>query len=145
MILADSGMGKSALLHKYYGYHWAFSKRSSRFKLVVVPLNRRDVAALIDRIPARERSETVLFLDALDEDREAIADYTKRLQEIADLTATFPCVVVTCRTQFFLRDADIHIPGKSQQTSYTQGFGERAPVAFKKLYLSPFSSAQTEK
>ena len=145
MILADSGMGKSSLLHKYYGYHWTSGKRSNRFRLVVVPLNRRDVTALIDRIPARERSETVLLLDALDEDREAIANYKKRLQEIAGLTAIFSCVVVTCRTQFFLKDADIHIPATSQQTSHTQVFGERPPMPFKKLYLSPFSSAQTEK
>ena len=94
-ILADSGMGKTALLCKYYGYHWISSKRSSRFNLVIISLNNPDTKSLIEKISYSESSETVLFLDALDEDRSAIKNCKERLVEITGLTEKFLCVVVT--------------------------------------------------
>ena len=142
LILADSGMGKTSLLAKYYAYHWISAKRSTRFNLVVVPLNRFDRNELIERIPSDIRSETVLCLDALDEDRTAIDDYDKRLQDFADLTATFQTVVITCRTQFFQNECDIHIPSIIQSPSRPASLGELAPVEFKKIYIAPLSNVQ---
>ena len=142
MILADSGMGKTALLSKYYAYHWSSAKRSARFDLLVVPLNRPDADEVIGRVPAEKRNQTVLFLDALDEDPFANMDCQKRLEYIAGLAEIFYCVLITCRTQFFSNEAAITIPALIPVIAGPVSLGETPPISFKKIYMSPFSNIQ---
>jgi len=142
MILADSGMGKTALLSKYYAYHWSSTKRSAKFNLVVVPLNRQDADRIIGLVPMEKRNQTVLFLDSLDEDPLANIDCQRRLQDIAVLANQFHCVLVTSRTQFFSNEAAITISAPIPVIAGPVGLGETPPVSFKKIYLSPFSNIQ---
>lgn len=142
MILADSGMGKTALLSKYYAYHWNSAKRSAKFNLLVVPLNRQDADKIIGLVPMEKRNQTVLFLDSLDEDPFANIDCQRRLRDIAVLAAQFHCVLVTSRTQFFSNEAAITIPAPIPVIAGPVGLGETPPVSFMKIYLSPFSHIQ---
>jgi hypothetical protein len=136
IILADSGMGKTSLLLNYYAMH--SRKLWSAFKLAVVPLGAPDANALIQAIP--DKPATVLFLDAFDEDAQAIHDHKKRLGELLALTIDFRHILITCRTQFFLHDDEIprdvvgvvRFGPTNQSKQYT----------FYKFYLSPFSNSQ---
>ena len=137
LILADSGMGKTTLLLNLFARR---SRHVGRQRTAIVPLNRHDALDQIGRVP--EPSETVLLLDALDEDVQAIGDYQSRLRLIMQAAADFNKVVLTCRTQFF--ESDRAIP---EQTGIhridPRGLGEQGSYAFRKLYLMPFSETQT--
>ena len=50
-----------------------------------------------------------VFLDALDEDTKAIADHKERISELMQLAKKFKRVIISCRTQFFLKDEEIPI------------------------------------
>ena len=145
LILADSGMGKSTFLERYYEYHWRSTGRSRRFKPIIVPLNGLDADELIERIEPQARSETVLFLDALDEDSAAIANFANRFSNLVKLAGRFRAVVVTCRTQF-LADVsfvpeEIDLPAPPGPIPLTGGPDRRV----RRLYLSPFSNRQVER
>jgi hypothetical protein len=101
LLLADTGMGKSTFFWKYYAYHWGAASRSRRFKLGMIRLRDVDVNAILSQFNQQAASETVLFLDALDEDPAAVADYSQRFADLRRLVVHFRCVVVTCRTQFY--------------------------------------------
>ena len=49
----------------------------------------------------KDKENTILLLDAFDEDLEAIKDHPKRLNEILSKVHKFREIVITCRTQFF--------------------------------------------
>ena len=134
IILADSGMGKtSALLNYYVRNQW---RRRGRFKIVVVPLGIPNVDDYIKKIP--DQKETILFLDAFDEDTKAIADHRERLADLMKLCPQFNRVVMTCRTQFFPSDAEI-----PQETGVVRvgprKAGEGAEYIFQKFYLMPLN------
>ena len=67
IILADSGMGKTAFLLNYYARHrrrWWWQLRGIELKLV--PLNQPDAGEMIGAVPVGDRKRTILFLDALE-------------------------------------------------------------------------------
>ena len=138
LILADSGMGKTSLLLNYYARHWRSSRRK-HFGLALLPLGQKNVG---DRIAAIEdKSNTVLLLDAFDEDTEAIRDHRARLGQLLSATEDFRHVLFTCRTQFFPKDEEI--PAETGLLRVTPAAaGESKEHTFYKLYLSPFSDNQ---
>jgi hypothetical protein len=142
IILADSGMGKTAFLLNYYARHrrrWWWQRRGIEIKLV--PLNQPDAGDMIAAIPEVDRKKTVLFLDALDEDQKAIADHRKRLTELIELSKKFRSVVITCRSQFFPRDEEI-----PTETGVITGLPskDRKGYSLQKLYLAPFTDEQVD-
>ena len=145
LLLADSGMGKTTFLRRYYAYHWSRPKRSGRFKLVLVPLNQPDCNDIINRIDFQNRSETVLLLDALDEDNAAIADFGKRFQEIVRLAGKFRAVLITCRTQFLADPAripeEVDLPPPADPAPLAGGPDRKVH----RIYVSPFSDQQVKK
>jgi len=110
LILADTGMGKSECLQRYYAYHWRSMKRRKRFRLIVHVLNGLDVDDLVKRVKAQMQGSTVLLLDALDEDDAAKADFEKRFSDLVRLAGKFHAIVITCRTQFLAEG--LHVPGE---------------------------------
>ena len=106
-----------------------------------MPLGIPDADKRIADIP--DKKNTVLFLDALDEDTLAIVDHAARLRDLLKLTYDFQRVLITCRTQFFPKDEEI-----PQETGIVKvgprAAGERAQYVFHKLYVSPFTEEQVQ-
>jgi hypothetical protein len=141
ILLADSGMGKTTALLNYYLRHtrrW----RKPDYELILIPLYLGDADKRIASIPNQEN--TVLFLDALDEDTLAIVDYVERLRMLLDATRDFRSVLISCRTQFFSKDEEI--PKETGRVRIVaRRAGQEAEYYFQKIYLSPFSDKQVAK
>lgn len=136
IILADSGMGKTTFLLKLF---FQYYKRIFRkYNITFVPLSLENSIERIRRV--KDKSSTILLLDAFDEDRYAIEDYNKRLRIICDATEEFYKVIMTCRTQFF--------PNNKSEPKYTGkikfGVGNKS-IEFVKYYISPFSDVDIAK
>jgi hypothetical protein len=137
ILLADSGMGKTSALLNYAARHYRRFRR--KYQLKIVPLSDPKAIEKISNI--KNQHNVVLFLDAFDEDTLAIKDHNKRLDEIMKATYNFRRVVISCRTQFFLKDEDIPLdPGILRVAP--RAVGERASYVFHKMYLSPFTREQ---
>lgn len=140
LILADSGMGKTSLLVNYYARNarrWLRQKR-----LVIIPLGRPDVLVRIGAVA--EKRETIVMLDAFDEDALAIRDHRSRLNEIMNACADFRRVVITCRTQFFSSDEEI--PKETGVAIVTpRKAGEGGTFKLFKIYLAPFTQRQVRR
>jgi hypothetical protein len=139
IILADSGMGKTTLLLNYYARHC--TRHRDKFNLAIVALGSNSADETIKSI--RDRKETILFLDAFDEDTLAVPDYRKRLAALLEKTKGFRHVLITCRTQFFEKSDEI-----PQETGFVRigviNPGEEREYKFQKLYLTPFSNDQVK-
>jgi len=139
ILLADSGMGKSTFLLNYYVRY--LRRRRRNFNLELVPLNIPDADERIAKI--EDKAQTVLFLDALDEDTLAIVDHAERLANLRALTLDFERVLITCRTQFFPKDEEI-----PRETGVVivgpRDAGEQGQYYYHKLYLSPFTDDQVQ-
>jgi uncharacterized protein YjbI with pentapeptide repeats len=138
LLLADSGMGKSSFVTNFYDYNQ--QKWGRKHRLAVIPLAHPKAIAAIDAI--EDKRDTIIFLDAFDEDPSARPRYWKRLHELMIACSEFKFVLITCRTQFFPKDDEvptetglIRIGPTSSETQYT----------FCRLYLAPLSDQQVDK
>ncbi len=137
-VLADSGMGKSSFLINYFARNLRRGRRK-RHRLNVVPLGVPDG---IDRLKEiLIASESVLFLDAFDEDILAIRDHRSRLSDLMDKCQPFGKVIITCRTQFFPSDEELPMETGLLRVGPRRA-SEAGTYEFKKLYLAPFSDRQ---
>lgn len=139
ILLADSGMGKTSFCINYYAHE---QKKSKRGRVAIVPLGSPDPIGQINSIG--NQADTVLFLDALDEDPRASDDPYGRLREVMSAASRFKNVVVTCRSQFF--ESDEQIPkgsGVMYATSRKAGVSREFPLH--KLFLAPFNNEQIKK
>ncbi len=155
LILADSGMGKTAfMVNLYMAYHSLLNfrqKQNHKMKLFrFQPPDIENPVDIIDRVKAlndEEAKNTILLLDGLDEDPYILSKdpkisddeaFVARLNKIASNTTRFCDVVITCRTQYFpqqeLQDYELNIrkPGG--------GF-----YKLNKYYLFPFSDREVGK
>lgn len=123
LVLADSGMGKTTFLEKLFITY--YKKKLKKYDIFIFSLGRNDS---MDRIKEIQKPEkTILLLDALDEDTNAMKKYKKRLNTICETTRLFNKVIITCRTQFF--------PDRDSESDYQM---------FKKYYVSPFNDNEIE-
>lgn len=139
LLLADSGMGKSSFVLNYYAHNQR--KWRKKYKLVVIPLGHKNALSLIRQINYQTRKESILFLDAFDEDLEAVQNYWRRLDVLMQDCGGFRRVLITCRTQFF--PTDIAIPNLA--TIVVAPRSGPANHTFWRLYLAPFSDEQVER
>jgi hypothetical protein len=131
LILADSGMGKTTFMMNLflaYKNQWPWKQKHD---IRLLPLGHPQTLAEVEKI--EDPKNTILLLDALDEDVEAVKDYKKRLGEILDKTWKFREVVITCRTQFF--PSEVEEPSKTGYFRYGTDGGEHF---FRKAYVSVF-------
>ncbi len=88
-----------------------------------------------------EPENTVILLNAFDEDIETIRNHVSRLSQIMLFTRKFKSVVITCRRQFFSRDEEI--PKKTGIIKVgPRSAGEGPQFTSYKIYLSPFNDSQ---
>lgn len=130
-------MGKSSFVLNYYAANRARWRRKRR-RLAIVPLGHPDALDYIMKIDAKR--ETVLMLDAFDEDAAAIVDYRKRIEDLVRFCAPFQRLLITCRTQFFPRA--VEIPHRAGFVYEPRGVGNSGEYEFRKLYLMPFADSQ---
>jgi hypothetical protein len=130
-ILSDAGMGKtSALLMLKLAHLTSFWPR--RYDCELLKLGR---TTLQDISGIQSKRNTVLLLDALDEDPNAWGNIRERLTEILQASKPFRRVVITCRTQFFeARHDPFNKRGQVEVSGYI------CPV----VYASLFSDQQIE-
>lgn len=140
LLLADSGMGKTAFVLNYYARNQALSAKK-RKRIAIVPLGIPDADERIKAID--DKRETILFLDAFDEDTLAIVDHKQRIVDLMSLCRDFHRVLITCRTQFFPSDEEI-----TRDTGIVKvtprSAGERNTYEFWKLYLAPLTDDQVD-
>lgn len=97
IVLGESGMGKSTFLQKLFlKYKRTFFRRH---EIYFYPLsNEVDIG---EWKQIKNKHNSILLLDALDEDSYAVNDYKKRIDQITMASHEFYKVVITCRTHFF--------------------------------------------
>jgi hypothetical protein len=139
LLLADSGMGKTSALLNYYNRHFSLF-RATR-PIALLPLSVPDVVERIKRIAAKP--QTILLLDAFDEDPAAVQDYSQRLQTVLEAAQDFHRIIISCRTQFFPNDEAIPVETGILKVGPRKA-GETAQYTFHTLYLSPFVPTQIE-
>lgn len=132
IVLADSGMGKTTfMINMYLKYVSRIFRR--HYKIKLLPLGFAKIDGELDSIENNEKENTILLLDAFDEDSEAITDYKKRMDELIAKTWRFRKVLITCRTQFFPSEEE-----EPKETGILKYGGEKGEHIFRKLYVSPF-------
>jgi hypothetical protein len=136
LILADAGMGKTTFMINLY---LAYINQKNKFwkipknKIRLYPLG--DIRTLNKIKNIKNKQNTILLLDAFDEDTEAIKDYNVRMSKILEVVNEFSEVIITSRTQFF--PSEIEEP---HTTGYITFGDSNTRRNFQKLYLSVFSN-----
>ncbi len=133
IILAEAGMGKTTFMLNLYT-KYAEKLEGTDYQIKIFPLSFPNAMEQVEKIPVEERPNTILLLDAFDEDSEAIKAHQKRLHYILQKVADFKEVVFTCRTQFFPREEE-----DSDETGLLKFRYKENTYQFRKLYLSPFN------
>jgi formylglycine-generating enzyme required for sulfatase activity len=131
-ILSDAGMGKTSLLLMIRLSH-LFSFWPKRYRCELLKLG----PDTLERIAGMEhKADTVLLLDALDEDPTAWGRIEERLLELIRASDACRRVILSCRTQFFpAGGADpFGRPGRVEIGGWT------CPM----LFLSLFDDAQVD-
>jgi hypothetical protein len=137
LILADSGTGKTSFVLNYYAYSLRRRKRKAP-NLFLVYLGFKDAD---ERLRQHDiKNETIVFLDALDEDTKAIENHRMRIKELMDICRDYRRVIITCRTQFFPSDEEVPIETGVAILGPRKA-GEKGVYEFWKLYLSPFDDS----
>lgn len=139
LVLADSGMGKTTFTLQFY---WQNHKTSwnKKKRVAIVPLGRKNAVNAIKKID--RQNETILILDAFDEDTEALLDHKSRINELMEVAQDFKRVIVTSRTQFFSSDEEIPKETGVAIVSPRNNIGRT--YKFYKLYLAPFNDNQVK-
>jgi len=136
LILADAGMGKTTfMINLYLRYKKKWFIKSRRVDIKLFPLGNPHVLEEIKNIDNDVKKDTILLLDALDDDAAAVKNYQERLQQIMKEVWRFREIVITCRTQFF--------PSREEEpteTGYYKLSGEGGEYHFQKLYVSVFDN-----
>lgn len=137
LVLADSGMGKTTFLLRLYRECLFSRSIRKRLSVKLVPLSQANCIQFIEKIENQEN--TILLLDALDENSKAIKDYASFFNEMLRVTEGFNKIVITCRTQFF--------PNRATEPVETGrirvGTGKKNEEIIKK-YISPFSDEEVK-
>lgn len=141
LILADSGTGKTSFMLNYYAYN-SRKPKGKKQKILIVPLGIKSADNLISSIP--NKSDSVIFLDAFDEDVKAIQNHHERIIDLIEKCRDFRKVVITCRTQFFPKDEEIPVETGIVKIAPV-GAGEKKSYEFWKIYLSPFDDDDIKK
>lgn len=137
-ILSDSGMGKTTfLINLFVKYS---NKYRKQFNIKLLPLGSKMIDEELKSIDTNEKRNTILLLDAFDEDVKAGTDYKKRLNSLVNLVWDFRIVIITSRTQFFEDDHN-----EPNETGLLKFGGDKGHLLFRKIYISPFSDKDIKK
>jgi len=140
-VLGDSGMGKTTFsINLFFAINkFSIFKKSKKAK--IIPLGYGDCERHIkELIESDDHYNIVLILDAFDEDIDAIQNSKARLEHLMNLVKDFACVIITCRTHFFMNESQEPYALNIKKSGTRKGF-----YTFEKLYLSPFNDKDVER
>jgi hypothetical protein len=134
-VLAGSGIGKTSLLIRLYLEANKFGAFKNR--VYFLPFSQRHRIKFLNK---NEKSDSILFLDAFDEDfsiskisQLTIADITY----LRSLTQSFEKVILTSRSQFF--------EDKFKIDDYIKNLGTETDFKYETFVLCPFNQEQIDK
>lgn len=138
-ILAGSGMGKTtALVNLFISYIYHYNERDLPYEIRILSLANSDVINAIKAI--RTKPRTILLLDALDENIDAVSNLDAFMNKLEIACKEFRFVIISCRTQFF--------PDEESQLKESRLIkdGERKGYAqYNTFYISPFNTTEINK
>lgn len=142
LVLADSGMGKTTFLINLYlkynkSWYWYSPFRLFKPNIKLFPLGHPNIFEDISKV--KNKKNTILLLDAFDEDVAAIQNYNNRLNTILLKVNSFQKVIITCQTQLLLSDGEL-----SKNSPYLS-VGEKGEYQLQKYYISPFDKKDIRK
>ena len=141
-ILGGSGMGKSTfVVNLVWKYINKYREKTLPYpiKMIYCGETIEGNESLLDRIKKIDNKQsTILILDALDENNDAIVKYSNFFKELFASITDFRIVIITCRTQFFeKREEEPNIlPVRDPAT--------KEQKRFKKYYISPLHNDEVE-
>ena len=147
-VLAETGMGKTTFLVQLLNaYINKYTKKTLPYDIYILPMADDKVLEKICNLPVSSKRNTILLLDALDENTNAydrkdaagniISTYEKFREELEQAVEEFRFVVITCRTQFF-PDNKSELK-ELKHGLYTYSTPDKSLPRYKQLYISPFS------
>lgn len=141
IILGGSGMGKSTFsADLFYQYINKYNQRNIPFPINILYLGDSDVIdKIVDLSKKEDACESILILDALDENVDATKDISSFMNQIDLITNIFKFVIITGRTQLFQDDVSEPTIGKIKQNS---NLSKR--LKYERIYVSPFSEYEIQ-
>ena len=140
-VFADCGMGKTSFLINYFYRRKTGSPFKKSPDIALVYLSKSNSLDEIERIPYDKRKETVLLLDALDEDPFIFGDVKKRIEKILSSSEDFMAIIITCRSQFFSNEEVIPTTSGAVRTGPT-GASVSKDCEIARIYIAPFDDAR---
>ena len=139
-ILGGTGMGKSTFsAYLYYKYINYYKYKKCKYPLYIKYLGQKNVFDDLRKMSENnDVSQSVLILDALDENTEAAKDTQTFLDKIEEITDKYRIVILTSRTQFFPDKRSEPTKGTVLQNSRDYKF-----LSWKVIYISPFNEEET--
>lgn len=141
IILGGSGMGKSTFsADLFYQYINKYNQRNIPFPINILYLGDSDVIdKIVDLSKKEDACESILILDALDENVDATKDISSFMNKIDLITNIYKFVIITGRTQLFQDDVSEPTIGKIKQNS---NLSKR--LKYERIYVSPFSEYEIQ-
>jgi hypothetical protein len=149
-VLGGTGVGKTSIMLKTFLSAVAkniFEKKEKNFYFL--SFGQLWDSYVDDKLESIRKTtdnlaDTVLFLDALDEDIKARNNFESRVDELIEELSIFSKVVISCRNQYFTRKSEKdYAINKYLEDSLV--LGKRHNINIDRLYLHGFNSAQIYK
>jgi len=141
LVLGDTGLGKTTFLInlfiKYKQKFTLFNVIPHKYKIRLYPLNNGEFDSYLTTIDEEEKNETILLIDAFDEDFKATENVASRLSEIIEQSKNFRFIVITSRSQFFNSQGEIPL-----YTNVKKSGGSKGVYQLVKFYISPLSKKE---
>lgn len=137
-ILAGSGMGKStALVNLFISYISHYKQNKMPYDIRLFSLADGNIIESIEKVNRKYR--TILLLDALDENVEAVDNLALFMDKLETACKDFKFVLLSCRTQFF-PDEDAQL----KESKLIKDGMRKGYVAYTTFYISPFNDNEVK-
>ncbi|MBS6953488.1 MAG: hypothetical protein KH230_09665 [Enterocloster asparagiformis] len=128
LCLADCGMGKTTFLINLYYRVLKQGKYQCQF------ISLQNVSCLEQIRKVSKKGETILLLDALDENDNAVTNYNAFITKLEHETQEFYRVVITSRTNFFESESKEHLSEQKRVNGTSSKLS-----GLRKFYITPFT------
>ncbi len=141
IIMGGSGMGKSTFLAAlFYKYIKKCRLRKNTYPIYIKSLANPKVIEDISKIKDGRVNQSILLLDALDENIQASKDLAAFMKDLESVSHDFRFVIITCRTQFY-KDAENEPHTWSIPVS---GASNNRRIQYNRIYISPFNDNEVD-